>query len=316
MSPPRQTPSPGDRVDHPSFDELADLDAGGLDEASTATVEAHLASGCRRCTEVLTGLSAVRADLADLPPERIPADVAARLDDALAAAAASAPSATVSPLVAARAPRLGNRRPTWLGRAAAAVLVLVAGGTAVGVLGPGSGTGGGPDSDRPAATVAAPEALEQVDPAAFITVTDSGRDYDAEQLAAAAPQLAGTLTATRETASAGPMPPGPANDGPVPPGQGGASAPLAREGDGLSAVPDPLSQLREPQRLADCLDTLGGASPAAPVALDYAAYQGVPALVVVRPDPSNADRLSVSVVGPACQAGAGDLRYVTTVPRR
>lgn len=325
MSPSDPTPSPADPVAHPTVDELADLDAGVLDEVSAGSARAHLSAGCARCAQVFTALSAVRIDLAALPPAHIPADVAARLDAAMAEAAAAAPGTkteleTARDARGARRPRVGQRgerQPAWLGRAAAAVLVLAVGGTAVSLLAPESGPGAGstPDSAQSAASALSaptvtPAPLERTAAAPLDTalppnvaltpaVTESGRDYDAGALAAAAPELAAAAAPTDASFEAGSGPSRPA----------GAPLESVRESD-------VLGPLRDPRRLAACLAALGGGSPGQPVAVDYAAYQGVPALIVVLPDLPDTGQLSVSVVGPGCRADAADLRYVASVPRR
>lgn len=73
----------------PDVETLADLHAGALDDAETRRLMSHVRR-CESCTAVLDALTAVQADLAALPPEPMPAHVAARIDAALAAEAAAA----------------------------------------------------------------------------------------------------------------------------------------------------------------------------------------------------------------------------------
>lgn len=76
-------PPPDGLADHADLDTLADLDAGVLDAATAARIDAH-ASTCPSCLSTLSALTAVRRDLRSLPPPPLPADIASRLDATLA----------------------------------------------------------------------------------------------------------------------------------------------------------------------------------------------------------------------------------------
>src|SRR3954467_4741780 len=70
---------------HPDVMEIADLAEGILSPEQAAEVHAHVES-CVECGEVLASLQEIRGLLGELPePEPMPADVAARIDAALAA---------------------------------------------------------------------------------------------------------------------------------------------------------------------------------------------------------------------------------------
>lgn len=72
---------------HPDVMEIADLAEGILPPERAAEVRAHVES-CVQCGEVMASLAEIRDLLGDLPePEPMPADVAARIDAALAAEA-------------------------------------------------------------------------------------------------------------------------------------------------------------------------------------------------------------------------------------
>ncbi|CAG6393511.1 hypothetical protein NMG29_01840 [Streptomyces cocklensis] len=72
---------------HPDVMEIADLAEGILPPERATEVRAH-AESCVECGEVLASLAEIRDLLGDLPePEPMPADVAARIDAALAAEA-------------------------------------------------------------------------------------------------------------------------------------------------------------------------------------------------------------------------------------
>ncbi|MEU9452865.1 hypothetical protein [Streptomyces sp. NPDC048277] len=88
-----------DTTGHPDVAEISDLTEGLLPPARTAEVRRHL-DECELCADVHTSLEEIRGLLGTLPgPPRMPADVAGRIDAALAAEAllsAATPEAHVS----------------------------------------------------------------------------------------------------------------------------------------------------------------------------------------------------------------------------
>jgi hypothetical protein len=72
--------------DHLSLDELAELDEGLLPGERLSAVQAHM-HDCGQCRTRAEGITSTRAMLAALPAVTMPADVSARLDQTLAAAA-------------------------------------------------------------------------------------------------------------------------------------------------------------------------------------------------------------------------------------
>ena len=299
---------------HLDLDGLADHLAGEVDASR------HLAtcSGCTARLSELAGadhlvLAALRS-LTDLP---LPAEVADRLSTALAAEPPltgtprptgtpppTGDSASAAPLPTPAAAREATvvplddrrRRRAWV-PAAAAGLVLAAGG----LIGYAVVTGGqGSVDTSTAAPGAADEAAESGARGGFPTVA-SGLDYgDAAAVTAALPTvLDGTADAGRLVAAPPPAAPDPA-----------AAQPPA------ASTVDPLARLRDPVALADCLAAvLDPADPAEqPLALDYATYQGRPALAVFLPDP-DPGRLSVFLVGPACSRADDDVQFFTRVVR-
>ncbi|MEU6231995.1 hypothetical protein [Kitasatospora sp. NPDC047058] len=94
MTAPLSSPDPtaGPSGPHPSVDELADLAEGLVEPAAAAgALRAHLA-GCAECRGTAEALAEVQALLGAVEPPAMPEDVAARLDAALAAAAAEPPA--------------------------------------------------------------------------------------------------------------------------------------------------------------------------------------------------------------------------------
>ncbi|MEE1754358.1 anti-sigma factor family protein [Streptomyces sp. SP18CS02] len=83
-----------DTTQHPDVSEISELAEGLLSPSRAADVRSHL-EGCPLCADVRTSLEEIRGLLGTLPgPARMPADIAGRIDAALAAEAllnASAP---------------------------------------------------------------------------------------------------------------------------------------------------------------------------------------------------------------------------------
>ncbi|WP_336321146.1 hypothetical protein [Streptomyces lavendofoliae] len=76
-----------DTTQHPDVSEISDLTEGLLPPSRTADVRAHL-DNCALCADVRSSLEEIRGLLGTLPgPARMPADVAGRIDAALAAEA-------------------------------------------------------------------------------------------------------------------------------------------------------------------------------------------------------------------------------------
>ncbi|MGW6273260.1 anti-sigma factor family protein [Streptomyces sp. NPDC055060] len=76
-----------DSAGHPEVAEISDLTEGLLTPSRTSDVRRHL-DGCELCADVYNSLEEIRGLLGTLPgPPRMPADVAGRIDAALAAEA-------------------------------------------------------------------------------------------------------------------------------------------------------------------------------------------------------------------------------------
>jgi hypothetical protein len=264
---------------HADLDQLADALADGQEPA-------HLA-GCAECrarlVELGTATTAVSGALAALGPPAPPADLAERLAAAIDRERAPAPTNVL--------PLQQSRRTRWLPAlgAVAAAAVLVVGGV---VLTSGDGGSKGTTADQASSP--------------SYTVNDTGTDYTAASLAAALPGLlSGTPTTTSELAQK-------ATDGGATPGSTRAS-----DATTYSAVvpPDQLKALRDTAGLATCLASLTDPSESGlPLAVDYAMYQGKPALVVVLPS-SKPDKVDVFVVPVGCAKADGSLLYFTRLPR-
>jgi len=152
------------RNPHASTEQLADLLAGVLADAEAGSVAAH-ASECAQCGAVRDRLAALPDVLASVPAPALPAEVAGRLDAALAAesgrrAAAASQDTVVVPLRKVRRDRV---RHLFAG-AATAVAALVAISVAADVIDLGSGSGSDAVSDQSAGTGDQEGALTGRDP--------------------------------------------------------------------------------------------------------------------------------------------------------
>jgi hypothetical protein len=310
---------------HLDVDALADLLAA---EGSAADVE-HVArcAGCAgRLDELAAAEDQVVAVLHALPAPPVPAGLQERLSAAFAAepppevpdldvATAAvlgepAPSrgtgpATVTPFAA----RPRRAVPGWLAAAAVVLGVLVLGGGLAAV----TDLGGDEAADT---TAAGPAADSAADPFAGLTVNDTGRDYtDAASVAAVLPELlegdaprqAAAVAEDRSDAEA-------PEAAPAPQPSGDASAFSSAAG----AVPsDPLARLRDPAARASCLRALlpPDDPDLRPLALDYAAYSGEPALVVVLPAQGDTTKVDVFVVGAGCSEGADGTLFFARLDR-
>lgn len=313
---------------HLTLDALADLLAA---EGSAADVD-HVA-GCAGCASRLDELATADAEvaslLAALPPPPMPDGLADRLQAAFDAepaltpafsdarpvalgseesavalgsgegpialgAGAAAAAGTVTPF-----PAGGRRRRAWVPASAAAALIVAAG-----ALGGTALLTDSPSNDS--ATSLTAEGGSG-DPLAGLAVSETGRDYTGtDTLASSLPALldgnappAGEDTASRPLA-------GERNDSAPAPAAGEQPAQTFETRSGLAsgsaASDDPLGRLRQPEGLASCLTALLPPDDASmrPLALDYAAYSGQPALVVVLPAQDDPRKVDIFIVGAGC----------------
>ncbi|HLT12432.1 MAG TPA: hypothetical protein VK028_16765 [Micromonosporaceae bacterium] len=287
---------------HPvDLDTLADYTAGVLDGAEAARVADLIETdtGWARAYEALVRAeAAVRDDLraAAAMSDHMPDDVAARIDAALT----SLPErGAVVSLDAARARR---RRIATAVAGVAAAGVAVLGGLSL------ANTQMSAGMEAADAPVLAPEAAEPPvaphgesdgvgsgdmgsvtgDSSAWPLVIASGRDY--------------TTGSVRDLwAYAGAAPPADA-DKTSRPDMAMGEAPRAAAGGALA-------RLAAPAALEACLAAINAIQPGQPVVVDFARYEGAPALVtLVRQTASSI----VVVVGPDC--GISDADMITAVP--
>jgi hypothetical protein len=294
------------------LDRLADYTAGLLEPAEAAEVDRLIATddGWARAHDALIAAQPlVGHALAQLPEERMPTDVAARLDRALDRAAGDARGAGpdqrptagdargAGPGQRLTAGRTGSnvidlgrarrwRRVTLATTAvAAAVAVCVGGLAALNGLRSSTSTGSnsaGSAAQAPAAVGSGP------------TILISGTDYTHVQLATP-PALSGN--AFKAGPSSGAL------DRPAP--SAAAAAPGGRsnaDSAAGSAVPAELARLTDPTQLRACLDAIVAVDRGQPTSVDYARYKGQPALIVTLA----VGPVTAVAVGPSCGLpGAG-----------
>ncbi|MFJ3909821.1 anti-sigma factor family protein [Streptomyces vinaceus] len=288
------TPAAG-TIRHPDVSEISDLTEGLLSPVRTAEVRRHLGD-CSLCADVHASLEEIRGLLGTLPgPPRMPADIAGRIDAALAAEAlldstaprmAAAPPSDVSRETSPATPSAPDtRRPaghpagaTGPGRRRArrriAVLAGLAGAAAcaLGVFLAGNliGTGSPDTAARRSATNSTAEAL------AGDTYTAQGLQDSVRQLLASGP---GAKTA----------PPGEQQNNTY--GMENTTpSPKLAPGDGnrttASSVPD-------------CVQNAIG-RPDTPIGVERGSYQGTEVYLLVLPHPGDSARVDAYLVAASC----------------
>jgi hypothetical protein len=244
------------------LDRLADYTVDALDPREAAEVGRLIRTDARwaEAYRDLVGADAlIQAHLRQAAtPLAMPADVAARVDAALADAA---PLATVVPLAAARARR--RRLVTGIAAVAAGVIAIAGGLSLYGQTARQSATtAAGPErgTAEDSSNLAAPSAPAA---AAGPRTLRSGTDYRPETLAALGQ----------------PLPPAPTPA----PAAGAASAKASSDSPDTvaGAVPFALDALTMPDRLAACLAAVRAAHPGTVTVLDYARFRSQPALIIV-----------------------------------
>jgi hypothetical protein len=251
---------------HLDYDTLADLAEGLLDESRAASADAHLVS-CAVCRDRSAEIADVSLLLADAPVPPMSAELAARIDEALAAEAAAGPG-PVS--VADLENRRRHKRLRVLSMAAAAVVVVGGGAFVARSL-----VGGSVSSDsqtaaskpvqdrtaRPGEQSGGGASKLQAPAEAAFPAARSGTDYTAAKLG---DQVSAQLTKSR-----------------------------------TAKAPSTTQDFAATQQLSGCVRRVTQGR--TPMLVDVARYEGRPATLIVVPAVA-ADRLDVWVVGPACSA--------------
>jgi hypothetical protein len=277
---------------HLDLDMLAELEEGLAEPQAAAAARPHLET-CAACHALLSRLRTTRALLSALPPEPMPAEVAARVDSAVRRAGEVA-TTTVVPL--ARRNRVWSSPAIAGGAAAAAVVALIAALVAGNVIHRGHGNAANTSTaagDRARSSLANPSRTK---------TWATGRDYTAATIATLVPSLVtGTPPAgVNTTGTAGTA--------------GPAATPAAPASTGSQTPSYSQDELRaSPQAVQACGQILAGGVSTSPVAVDFARFGGKPAVIFVLPAIGHPTDLDVWVVRSACSAASLDL-YFQRVP--
>ncbi|MEU9045166.1 MULTISPECIES: hypothetical protein [unclassified Kitasatospora] len=324
--------SPDHTEDHPPVERLADLTEGLVDSPeAVAALRRHLV-GCAECRETVDALAEVQALLGGVETPPMPADIADRLDAALAQAAAEAPAPAsgndrkalarpqeapaaarrsgtpASPVRAATGPSTPPSRPS--ARPAAATgpgrprprrrfALLLGAAAALAALGLGGALLLHPDDGAggPTVTAGAPAGTTAAAaPGRAPHGASAGTDYRADRLATQIQQLL-----ARSESAPGLRPTGQAKPESVLPAEG------ARPEPSSPASPSP-SASASPAPSASCPPPASGA----PLATDRGSYDGAPVDVLVYPVPGRPDLVDVYLRAPDC----GQVVLHQSVPSR
>ncbi|MBV9096477.1 MAG: hypothetical protein JO079_00340 [Frankiaceae bacterium] len=268
-------------ADHLSLDELAELEEGIA--ANADALRRHV-DGCSLCRERAGQLNASRALLSTLPADPMPADVAARIDAALAAEPAPPPAlgGTIVPLHGRRAWMRGPN----VAAAAAGVAVLALGAALV-VGHAGSKSNGAAKHANPTGA-AGPNVAAAPRPTG-LKQFQTGHDYTATTYRR---YVTGLLLN---------------NPPPFPtPHPLAGAAPSASPSQPTSFTRD---DLRDPANVYACAALLDS-RPVTPIAIDYSTYDARPAAILVLPRLSNpTGELDVWVIRTTCGAGMTDFKF-------
>ena len=307
--------------EHLTAEVLAELDLGLLDAASAEHARHHLAQ-CAQCTQLHDDLAALTHSLGSLGPsgtasdslDPMPADVWARLEDALAAEPVVTPegTATVVPMAPTRKRRFG--RP-GIGVVAAIAGVALVGAIAIPTI---RNSGGNDVSIGAASDSSSAEDAGRPPSVDDFRATRSGTQYDEESLDTQVNQLVAARSAlftsddedTESNVDAGD------DDVASPsPSVSPTSTAEAVQGSGVN-LQEAGALATSPAAAQACLEGYLGVSGVTPLAIDIGLWDGKPAAVIVLPksDPTLAE---VWVIKPSCStANAEDpLIYFATITR-
>jgi hypothetical protein len=265
-----------------SLDQLAELDEGIAADAEA--LRRHL-DGCAACRERAGQLNASRALLSTLPPEAMPADVADRIDAALAAEPAP-PMTFGGTIVPTQSRRAWLRGPNVAAAAAGVAVLALGAALVVGHLGDKSKPAAKTNASAPRTGAlplgaAAPSGLKQFQTGHDYTAT-TWKGYVTGLLIAAPPPF--------------PTPPPKTS----PPATATSTAPASYTRD----------ELRDPALVYACAALLAG-RPVLPIAIDYATYDAVPADILVLPGLQNpTGELDVYVIRSTCGGKASDIGFL------
>jgi hypothetical protein len=302
---------------HVSAEAMARYRQGDLNQRRTSHIGAHLA-GCERCSALSEDLGGVTTLLASAQPPPMPEDLTARITGALAAESARRAAAPDAGKAAAAAPARHRRSPRLPGLphiaprvalgglAAAAALVLVAGGLyeIVARSGPpaSSASSGVPSAARHAAGSASNGLLLPASPVfgPALQYRHSGRTYSISPISSSTqftqPDLTSQVSADVKKYGAGFTKTGPNAES------------LSRSGPASPAA-EPREQSEtfaslSVAALRGCVDRVAAGSLV--LLVDVAHYRDQPATVIVT-RAAETGPMEIWVVGAGCSASSSDV---------
>ncbi|MFE9120641.1 hypothetical protein [Streptomyces sp. NPDC007172] len=325
---------------HPDVSEISELTEGLLPPSRTADVRRHL-EGCALCTDVRASLEEIRDLLGTLPgPQRMPADVAGRIDAALAAEAllnSTAPGADASREADERetahvsretavAPSESPAESTSPSESVAAPAQAPTG-SATSPAGRPSGhsraaTGPGRAARarrRRTAVLSAVIGAAAVGAGIFFvqSIHSSSPSPQAERASSQASSPGGTVfsSGTLEGSVQSLL----AQHG----GQSSGKAPSAGIAPSTKNAPDsdnPSDSLRSAASVPPCVQAGTGRPSQPPLAAEQGTYEGTKVYLVVLPDPANPANVEAYLIDAACEnTGSptqGKLLLTHSYPRR
>ncbi|MET9690849.1 hypothetical protein ABZY81_20610 [Streptomyces sp. NPDC006514] len=305
MTPPTGMSGTTGTIRHPDVSEISDLTEGLLSPSRTAEIRRHLGD-CALCADVRTSLEEIRSLLGTLPgPARMPADIAGRIDAALAAEAlldATQPQAQAVPADRPRTPDRDVSRgtspaghptgPTGPGRRRArrriAVLAGLSGAAACAL---GIFLFSDFSNTPPHGIAATGEASDSAERPSAATGESS---YTAQGLQDSVKQL-------------------------IAGGQGAKNVPQEQNNTlGLENTAPAPGDKRAAPPVPTCVQQATG-RPDTPLAAERGSYQGTPVYLLVLPHPADAARVDAYLVDTACEmtgsAAPGKVLLTNTYPR-
>jgi anti-sigma factor RsiW len=280
---------------HPDVAEISDLTEGLLPPARTADIRQHL-EGCELCADVHASLEEIRGLLGTLPgPPQMPADVAGRIDAALAAEAllgATAPDSDApSSFVAATRSPVDTDHGAHVSRETSATVDRPSGRARPATTGPGR-KGRKRDGRRRIAVLGGVFAIAALGLGSVLIATlDDGKP--------SSPEAGGRQTATADTFSSTRLEKQVTDLLAKAQPQGrGSSAP--HNGVGAQSDPGIVSpKLDRAPSVPPCIQNGIGRNDVA-LATEEGTYKGTHALLVVLSDPSDSTRVNAYLVDTTC----------------
>lgn len=297
-----------DTAQHPDVSEISDLTEGLLSPSRTADVRQHL-DGCPLCADVRASFEEIRGLLGTLPgAHRMPADIAGRIDAALAAEALLD---AIAPEETAHVSRETSPTP----QQADTVLADRPAGHPRATTGPGRSR---TSRRRRAAFLGAAFSAAAIGMSILLlqSIQTSGNDADGTKKDAGVSSVAGDNQEFSESGLKGRVQALLATSHDQP----DQAEPRIEKGPSIDSQSSPASPKRTPElAVPSCIQkSTGRADP--PLAFEQGIYKGTHAYLVVLPHPTNSTRVEAYVIDAACvdttATPTGKRLLTNTYPRR